>query len=756
MGKGNSMAFKKKSKYPFALPNSKISFINLINVGSTILVLTLAIPCLGIKSISDYITDKTNSNYELTQNIGLDLFHHGMLRLLMSSTDFKFKELIDSLGLQKTLFQHQFSSEESIQRALKHQNIRYLVDPQEALTIYKSIKTSPVSPKIESNTASKRALYKNQLRPQFKNKRLYRDIINLALRMGFTAKAVQNMRILIITGNENAFTTSGDKNRIDVFLTADLYDQFSNQELLAIVGHEFGHVLSGHTNYTAIHNILWESISVLYLSFRSVHVPTNKGDYKFLNSDLEIPSIAYFYSKYGDRGQMIHEGVTHFLENDKCLDQLLLYLNIFIRNFDELHLTEEFRMTLTLVQNKFLSLKQGKSVDLGNQSVFERLKETALQSVSQSNEKTADTISAAFFQNASLGRALLRLHGEPGLEKNPYNPPSVPLFNQIMKSEMERRYRNAVQRLSELTETEILEHYGEDHPNVSERLIHIYETQKYPSIILANPFMQLLFMVSETTRNLKDNYLRIKNLELKIEHLNLNLEELKANGSPADYKLFEEMKILKVRVEAMVTQLKKNNQIIKNLYQIPIYHILAKDSEFESNPLFRTTINYALVIKIISLQFDQAEIELRKHSSNKSFPILLRNLQQNRQQYAIDLPIKMLIELKNRYLKQMTLLRVKDTQMDPQINGDNFSQNKVRLDDLANRIQLLELVINQSDLTQLIAAQKKIINHTTGTSAKEISTDKVDLNQLKPRATQLLPMTRNFFPKIDSICSSLF
>ena len=318
---------------------------------------------------------------------------------------------------------------------------------------------------------------------------LDRLVVETAIDLGFDREAIAKREIFVQYGAQNAFTVSGNQDRIIVVVTSEILKTMNKSELRGVLAHEMGHIRSAHTIQGQVSAILMSFVAHLYSNgAEEVFIDENLGEWSRLHKVLVSNSTVdkhFAFRRYQDT-QSKSKATENRKEAMSLLNQLsekgtrkLIagYLDIMIN-------TMQVAGSHSSSINYFKYLRKNLK-SLGDFSIhpeeFSYNAAEALAAMSRMEERSADQYAASIIRNTHLASAFAKFLG---LE-----------FSRPERDSILEQLRKQAQYFQEnYIHDEKAPHVGYSHPAPALRIDFLMNIKNYPTVAFANPFLRLLLL----------------------------------------------------------------------------------------------------------------------------------------------------------------------------------------------------------------------------------------------------------------------
>jgi Zn-dependent protease with chaperone function len=287
---------------------------------------------------------------------------------------------------------------------------------------------------------------------------LLNTIKDCAKESGLSQENIDAIEFFFVAGDYNAFTVSGSKEKLLVYIQSDLAKNLSQSEIRSVVSHEIGHVISRHSLSVKYSGVLFFLIAnqVYPESFQSAEHQENA-----------------FVSQLAKRIQLKYSPN----EIKALTNEFIVYLINLLQNTNSPSQTIQFFSEL-LANYSTISFSSP-NINLYWNHVF-----VANNAMSRMREKSADRYSMAFNTNINVASSILKLMT---------NMNHTPREKKRIIDHITKTVRDTIA----VTNTNLLQSIDSaSHPAIGTRMVDIQDESTYPAIIFANPFMRLVLLES--------------------------------------------------------------------------------------------------------------------------------------------------------------------------------------------------------------------------------------------------------------------
>ena len=432
--------------------------------------------------------------------------------------------------------------------------------------------------------------YGPDLPPQ--DKKLIPIIAEVAVALGFTSQAINNMDIYVASSaDQNAFTVSGNHDHIVVVINKPLLEKMSPSELKAIVAHELGHIRARHALMLQMHTIAisliedemfpnekssgahnsdalvglhliqgWYDQMLRSQSDRlNAHNNTSPSTFhtlqllfsqSFESNDDSAQSINSFYNEFKEQlSRAPRKARREFLA--QYIQELAIALNSEGTQMDIAQYFADLSQTMWTPQSALAP----------NYNQFLNNVYSALAALSRSYETTSD-----HYATTASGGPTALFYAMGRLSEQYSDSTDRAQY-------LKRFWNHYTKRIgsTSITEDTPVPILGlSSHPPIMLRSANILRTPDYPGVLFANPFMRLLLL---------ETGMRARLDELK------NISESDVNDESARKARLDEL----TKTEQLLESL--DGDILKLIHERGP-HIRTTDSTKKSNPRFKNTLQF--------------------------------------------------------------------------------------------------------------------------------------------------------------------
>lgn len=323
---------------------------------------------------------------------------------------------------------------------------------------------------------------------------LHRMVVELAKALGFPKEAVDNIMIYVADGAKNAFTVSASKDRIIIVFQSELLEKMPLSEIRAVVGHELGHIVLGHTNLRRMNMFLISMLQMLFVKAGpGGEDPTAKLRAEFNHlacgngcSLKHNSSPLMNLSSDEVKLQQVEQKVMYKLggSDDKRNQLLYSYLSLAVEVMEEYLAPARAIKIVKAYRENLLAKAQDpeKFILPGDAQDFGFAMTHLLNAISRSQEVSSDRVSDSVVKRKYLASAFIRLLG---LDK----------FDVKDRHTLIEQVNNQGEDvLNTMDREKLASHIGTSHPSSVLRIYLMNRMPSYPAVVMANPFSKLLLL----------------------------------------------------------------------------------------------------------------------------------------------------------------------------------------------------------------------------------------------------------------------
>jgi Zn-dependent protease with chaperone function len=340
--------------------------------------------------------------------------------------------------------------------------------------------------------------------------REYEEILkivkNAALGIGFSTSAIANMEVY--TSNEagmNAFTVSGNNERLIVVFHAELIKKMKPEQLKEIVHHELGHIWSLHSIVGIMHDLMSSLVVGTYapsamksgvmssesglIRMQNIKCASGKVCSHSHNSAHATPPLGGFKDQVtgNDFARTINQGFAKLMskspqEKAKLVREYIgLLLHALVAQNGS---PETINYLVTLLKTDLIS-----SPIEPNVAQLAAHLNNALQAVSRAQEDSCDRYAIAHGSRKNLAEAMAKLFAYVPNSKD------IKQINAVM--EMIKRQNAEFKKRTAGSDTS--SEAGSTHTSTAFRVMDILNADTYPLVLFNKDFAKLLLMEDAAT-----------------------------------------------------------------------------------------------------------------------------------------------------------------------------------------------------------------------------------------------------------------
>lgn len=520
----------------------------------------------------------------------------------------------------------------------------------------------------------------------------YNKLINMikevASDIGFSQKAIDNLELYLKQGDVNAFTVSGNDQRIIVVVQSDLLEKLTDPEVRSVLAHELGHIRSLHSMQSQM------NIYMMNLIANSISINTQIQNHLATDSQLNALAESRHSSDFFDK-QMSHARQS---EVKVRADQLFMQSLMKLRSLPEQEKTQILSNYIQLIINVMVEMNANpesikyfsdlyqninylSSIQISIQQ-FQVHAEVALSAISRSNETSADLYASSENPNENIASAFGKLLGLQFTKEDRFD-----IFTLIKQQ--------AEDFESSYTEDQRSPYVGSSHPAMILRMNTILKMPSYPSVLFANRFLKLFVLESAIRQRLGQHTelaevyaIRHKEIEKILAHD--DIEEIHLKTTILKSKAFEHN--MKQSTSSAQVLRSQHSALINDIVASIVYLGLDK----KMNPRFSNAIehfSYLRETELNSLNLIQEQLANKKNKLNKETRTALEKH----------------IQLLSSALRQPEeiLLKLKEA-----LNNELADKNKLKkiksVTLLKKRLALVELLMTTNDPNELQQSREAV------------------------------------------------
>lgn len=534
---------------------------------------------------------------------------------------------------------------------------------------------------------------------------LLKTITKSALKKGFSENAVNKLELFVMPGDLNAFTVSGNDNRIIVVVQSKLLEKLTEAEVQRVIDHELGHILSSHSlknqMFSYIMNAMALSLVRNGLSPEAFAAQTkntfdqidfsNLQNRNLIATDMKNSTVInYLIDKYAiSKKRSNASGMSLFQQTLNEIEGLgpSAKTQLF-RGFIVLTAKAMLEMNADPASIKyFMDLYQNFD-KLGTLAIalpqFSAHMHEADNAISRTDETSADQHSSAGGPNEVIASAFGKLLELVFTKEN-----RASVFKNIQEQ--------AEDLIRDLPPAVLSQFMGTSHPALILRINNILKMDSYPAVYFANPFLKLFVLESAVRQALGEHTELEEAYAERFEDDQLDMFPAGDQSSAA-----QSLQLL-------------HNELVKDIIDSVVRLGLAA----KYNPRFSNLIeNYAFLreTELISLQLLNEQLKGKvtsQDTQNKLKDQIARITQ------TLSHPNEVLEALQKALQKQITQIEASDAK-------------DARLETLNVRLTAIKTLLTTTDSEELDKLRELFVpERLAGTIARRRHIPKQDANDIK-------------------------
>lgn len=342
--------------------------------------------------------------------------------------------------------------------------------------------------------------------------RILRTAQQSARAIGFPATAIENIEVYSQRGEMNAYTISGNHNRIIILLFSELLEQLSMGQLNGVLSHELGHIRLLHSVKGIMHNILMTMVMRTFAAkqYTASLGPIKEGMFPALvcehgvggkcahshatsplGASMKEQNVVVDPFKEKDiesrMNNMVIEGITSLSELPANVRIAIVkqYLLLLLQSLE----TEEGPAPAKQVLIEALRSQESFASEINGEKLMFALGQAQL-AISRGQEKSADRIATSTVPNEYLANSMVQLSGPP-MDPNIRDPKKK-------REELAKLRQMIVDGMAETHAkhkgTDRSGYVGSTHPAMGIRIDDILKIETFPEIVFADPVLKLLLL----------------------------------------------------------------------------------------------------------------------------------------------------------------------------------------------------------------------------------------------------------------------
>jgi Zn-dependent protease with chaperone function len=368
-------------------------------------------------------------------------------------------------------------------------------------------------------------------------KKLNEIVVKVLINGGFSDKAIKNRKIYIVNGPMNAYTVSGNKDKVIVVVNRELLENMTTQEIQAVIEHEIGHILSKHTLYGIANSVMLQwvfenMVSRIPGKGMIVGMSDGKGgsevlfgdEIKVLRSQLTAPlhehcniagcdrpfdwiaqhnptSAAGIKKTFSDADFRINEMMVEL--NNQSARTMYVPAKIFLEKISEALKYSDGDPRLEAYFKGVLQNFDDAYVKKLNFMQFNLAVGPTMTTFTRMSEMTADMYAASNIVNVIVASAFAKLIGSQYNDSSQkrQRDEAIKNNNELRNKVLAAYYRKAEEFKKRVDPADQFRFNDSSHPQLALRIFNVLNIPKDPTIKFANPFMRLLLLQSSMQMN---------------------------------------------------------------------------------------------------------------------------------------------------------------------------------------------------------------------------------------------------------------
>lgn len=434
-------------------------------------------------------------------------------------------------------------------------------------------------------------------------KRFDDAVLTAAQDLGFTSTAIANREVYFQAREMNAFTVSGNSERLIAVLGTYLTEEMDPRELSVVLSHEMGHVLAKHSFKGLIHNLMMNVIARTFIApglmpnmfnqtagldlinFSATNCPIGHSgcSHKHESQPSQMAASGYQPMQSLDGpsfNQVLNRGLNLLMNLPPQMKAAMIKMYM-------AHLIMVMKAETAdpqAIQAAFELFNydpNSPSIMVPHPLMIQRVLVEADSAISRSQEKSADAYAASLYDKQYAAGVMVKLAGYPK-DPNSKNPDADKraIIQSVFKQVKEYLEKTKGRNQSGFV--------GSSHPAVALRLDGVLKDGTYPEVLFRQPFYRLLVIEDMLQTQAKSgdkkaaeilpvlrrdilNVLSKNNLSSAPKGpktMNSNFEKL------IQYYAFNRVKLLETRAK-LIAQTPKTREMVQAIQAI--------ESEIQSN-----------------------------------------------------------------------------------------------------------------------------------------------------------------------------
>jgi len=332
--------------------------------------------------------------------------------------------------------------------------------------------------------------------------RLYHLTVQTAASLGFSGQAIKNLELYLQDGPLNAFTVSGNNERIIVVLNKGLVETLSTNQVRAVIAHELGHIRSLHSAKGSLHQLFM-------LTAMQTFAPEAFADEMASNFNSFAGTVC---ENFGVCHHGHHESQLNSASSNTLVPQAFSSIIVetlkqiqsigdekreaLVRNYIYLLLkvmiAENASPHAIQVFKELLQYQPGLAMQMNVKNFISAANE-AMKAVSRAQEKSADNYSMSAVPSDYTASVMALFSGEYKIDNDFIDANED---REKISKMLQDQYDMLFTRLKG---RDVSRYMGSTHPASVLRFIRIINSPNYPYILFANPLFRLLMLEDSMT-----------------------------------------------------------------------------------------------------------------------------------------------------------------------------------------------------------------------------------------------------------------
>lgn len=338
-------------------------------------------------------------------------------------------------------------------------------------------------------------------------KRFDAAVTSSAQELGFTSTAIANREVYFQAREMNAFTVSGNSERLIAVLGTYLTEEMDPRELSVVLSHEMGHVLGKHSFKGLIHNLMMNVIARTFIApglMPNMVAQTQGLD--LINFSATQCPIGHSGCSHRHESQISQMGASGFqpmqsIDGPSFNQVLNRGLNLLMNLPPQMKaaMIKMYMANLIMVMKAETADPQAieaafelfnynpnsPSIMVPHPMMIQRVLVEADSAISRSQEKTADAYAASLYDKQYAAGVMVKLAGYPK-DPNSKNPRAD---KRAIIQSVFKQVKDYLEKSKGRSQAGFV---GSSHPAVALRLDGVLKDGTYPEVLFRQPFYRLL------------------------------------------------------------------------------------------------------------------------------------------------------------------------------------------------------------------------------------------------------------------------